>query len=152
MSNSKGPDSSRLNAVLILLNIVDFRHETVAVMVADEHFLTQLILTSSQDSYSRDFRICSARLLFAVHPAAYLSRHARQGLCALKQLHPFIPLTALECAICFAVDHEAHVFLPCMHGFHGDCLISWFATGKDACPVCKTNLPKTLISLTNDMD
>jgi hypothetical protein len=53
-----------------------------------------------------------------------------------------------ECVICFetfaAGDEVTH--LPCMHGFHADCVTDWLSR-KTECPVCGSQVTKESVSL-----
>ena len=46
--------------------------------------------------------------------------------------------TAAEvCPICFLPLSSGHVTLECNHTFHSDCIIKWFRSKNDSCPLCR---------------
>lgn len=53
------------------------------------------------------------------------------------------------CAICHESLNENTYTLPeCNHSFHSNCIITWFRTGKNNCPLCNNNGINSL----NDLD
>ena len=40
------------------------------------------------------------------------------------------------CTICFENSGVTHK-LPCHHRFHANCIIAWFRSGSNTCPVCQ---------------
>lgn len=64
----------------------------------------------------------------------------------------------LECMICLEPFLEkgsngdlelenAHLrqYLPCLHGFHGKCLMQWLHI-KSTCPICRVQVPSTMVT------
>ena len=44
------------------------------------------------------------------------------------------------CAICYeTLDNESCYKLECGHSYHNKCIINWFRTGKNNCPLCNSN-------------
>ncbi|CAL9160533.1 unnamed protein product [Musa hybrid cultivar] len=105
--------------------------------------------------------VCAAALSFALHAAfrllrrRCLPRSAAQAdkpgtaTAAPQQLLPgpvvfSVRATAVagapECAICLAELVEGdrvHVLPACNHGFHAQCVETWFV-GRSSCPTCRT--------------
>ena len=52
-----------------------------------------------------------------------------------------LPGDKQECPICFEEYKigDERTTLPCLHGFHRDCVNHWLAS-KDSCPLCKTSV------------
>ena len=53
----------------------------------------------------------------------------------------------INCTICLDVIESEPYFLPCVHGFHHDCIRNWIKE-KPVCPICKipiyVNTPEKL--------
>ncbi|URE06097.1 Zinc finger, C3HC4 type (RING finger) [Musa troglodytarum] len=98
--------------------------------------------------------VCVAALSFALHAAFRLLRrrclprsaaHADKPGTLLPEPVVFsVRATAVagapECAICLAELAEGdrvHVLPACSHGFHAQCVETWFA-GRSSCPTCRT--------------
>ncbi|XP_019164598.1 PREDICTED: RING-H2 finger protein ATL1-like [Ipomoea nil] len=49
---------------------------------------------------------------------------------------------AVECAVCLCKIEEGEEvrYLRCNHIFHRDCLDRWLATGRNSCPLCRTQV------------
>jgi hypothetical protein len=47
---------------------------------------------------------------------------------------------AAFCTVCHETDGTAMVMLPCWHAFHVQCIMPWFAKGRDTCPNCKASV------------
>ncbi|XP_031100781.1 E3 ubiquitin-protein ligase RHA2B-like [Ipomoea triloba] len=49
---------------------------------------------------------------------------------------------AVECAVCLCKIEEGEEVgdLRCNHIFHRDCLDRWLATGRNSCPLCRTQV------------
>jgi hypothetical protein len=49
-----------------------------------------------------------------------------------------------KCAICMDVLDKNHMFTPCIHGFHEDCIMPWLESKKQfkliPCPICKRDI------------
>lgn len=43
----------------------------------------------------------------------------------------------MQCAICQENIQSSCHTLECGHKYHVDCIISWFRSGKKACPICR---------------
>ena len=43
----------------------------------------------------------------------------------------------MACPICYADEQTQPHALPCGHSFCAGCIISWFRSGHDECPVCR---------------
>ena len=45
-----------------------------------------------------------------------------------------------RCEICMKpfIEGEDIAFLPCLHGFHPDCIRRWMTVQK-SCPICRSN-------------
>nr|GMD16891.1 E3 ubiquitin-protein ligase RHA2B-like [Ipomoea batatas] len=52
---------------------------------------------------------------------------------------------AVECAVCLCKIEEGEEVrdLRCNHIFHRDCLDRWLATGRNSCPLCRTQVKST---------
>ncbi len=49
----------------------------------------------------------------------------------------------LLCTVCQETNTGPHVFLPCAHNFHVECINAWLRTGALSCPLCKLSLSDT---------
>jgi len=47
-----------------------------------------------------------------------------------------------HCSICTEpyTNREIALLIPCNHGFHLDCVLSWTNLGYDSCPLCRKNI------------
>jgi len=48
-------------------------------------------------------------------------------------------LVAAMCTVCLSEDTEPRVYLPCLHGFHPDCVHQWLYR-HDTCPACRATI------------
>ncbi len=43
----------------------------------------------------------------------------------------------MTCSICLDDEGELYTLPDCQHKFHVDCIMTWFRSGKNTCPLCK---------------
>lgn len=53
-----------------------------------------------------------------------------------------------QCAICFTEmhDHDSHVLDECGHRFHTACVVTWFRSKHETCPLCR-KLPSVTMKI-----
>ena len=90
----------------------------------------------------------------------YTSTHDEQGeirsfipKCIKKRIKEYIPHMSFisddtECPICMEELPVSPAILPCGHKFHHYCVGHCFRAGSDFCPLCKSQVPYSVMHLT----
>ena len=60
---------------------------------------------------------------------------------AIKDVEKDLPINARQCLICLEdfKNGDVRKTMPCLHGFHEDCLDRWLRT-NGSCPICKHSI------------
>eukprot|EP01059_Diplonema_ambulator_P004046 TRINITY_DN13739_c3_g1_i1.p1 TRINITY_DN13739_c3_g1~~TRINITY_DN13739_c3_g1_i1.p1 ORF type:complete len:228 (+),score=37.10 TRINITY_DN13739_c3_g1_i1:44-727(+) len=60
---------------------------------------------------------------------------------------------ATDCIICYEPNKKNPQYLPCIHGFHKECIVEWIKSSKSepACPVCAMEIPPEVVAMLSRM-
>eukprot|EP00980_Cylindrotheca_fusiformis_P022553 scaffold9435_cov137-Cylindrotheca_fusiformis.AAC.9 len=108
------------------------------------HRLWKGLIQRSYISCLRSVRQRRRKLRQRQQQEASLNKYDRECMICLE---PFLESTAATSAGEMQVQQvgESRQYLPCLHGFHGKCLMQWLHV-KSTCPICRVHVPSTTVA------
>jgi hypothetical protein len=157
---TKPTDLAYTCSIMILFNLAQNDQPFADLIRSRSDVMHALMRLIHPNCSSPRLRAHADRLVRLVAPILHEQRMIQCPISAIDALTPFkVPTPAdpshqILCSICLddhAVGEDGTpsdmVFLPCIHAYHAHCIITWFQSGRDYCPYCKTSVIANVLSI-----